>query len=85
MMPTLKYVTGAYVSVRYSTAKPYWSLLIHFTLHVYATYHLLRRLSYGLLIGPNILHIVSAKSLCTHYRLLVGFRMVPLHEPAQTT
>ena len=63
MMPTLKYVTGAYVSVRYSTAKPYWSLLIHFTLHVYATYHLLRRLSYWLLIGPNILHIVSAKSL----------------------
>ena len=53
MMPTLKYVTSAYVSVRYSTAKPYyWGSLKHLTLHVYATCHLLRRSSYWLLIGP---------------------------------
>ena len=86
MMPTLKCATSAYVSVRYPTAKPYWGSLINSTLHVYATCHLLRRSSYWLLIGPNLLRtVVHSKSPCTHYRLLMGFLMVPLHEPAQTT
>jgi hypothetical protein len=85
MMPTLKYVTSAYVSVRYPTAKPFSGSLIHSTLNVYDTCHLLRRSSYWLLIGSNILHTVRSKSPCTHSRLLMGFLMVPLHEPAQTT
>jgi len=85
MMLTLNYVTSAYVSVRYPTAKPYWGSLIQVTLHVYATCHLLRRSSYWLMIGPIILHTVRVKSPCAHSRLLMGFLMVPLHKPAQTT